>query len=104
MFAVVEIGGSQYKVAPKAQIKVDKIESEPGQTITLDRVVLLATSDKEAKIGQPYVTGATVEAKILKHGKHEKIVVLKFIAKKRHTTQKGHRQQYTELEIMDIKG
>lgn len=105
MFAVVEIGGSQFKVSPKDVIEVDFMESaEPGKTITLDRVVLSASSDKDAKIGQPYVDGATVSAKVVEHTKGEKIIVFKMNAKKRYRKTQGHRQQYTKLEIVDIKG
>ncbi|MBD3327882.1 50S ribosomal protein L21 [Candidatus Peregrinibacteria bacterium] len=103
MFAVVEIGGSQYKVSPKDVIEVQKIDGAEGDKITLNTVVLLANSDTEAKIGQPYVDGATVEAKILGELKGEKIHIFKMKPKKRFSKKQGHRQNYTKLEIIDVK-
>lgn len=105
MFAIVEIGGSQFKVSPQDIIEVDFMEElEPGKTITLDRVVLTASSEKDAKIGQPYVEGASISAKVVAHTQGEKIRVFKFTPKKRHRKTQGHRQKYTKLEILDIKG
>ncbi|HLG26041.1 MAG TPA: 50S ribosomal protein L21 [Candidatus Gracilibacteria bacterium] len=104
MFAIVEIGGSQFRVEEKETIEVDKMDAEPGAKVTLDRVVLLANSEKDAKIGQPYVEGASVEAKVVEHTLGEKIRVYKFTAKKRYRKTQGHRQQHTQLEIVGIKG
>ena len=102
MFAVIEIGGSQQKVSKKDIIEVNKIDAKEGDTITINTVVLLAENDKEAKIGQPYVKGATVKAKVIKHFRGEKIMVFKFKAKKRYQKTQGHRQDLTKLEILDI--
>jgi len=104
MFAVVEIGGRQYKVSQNDQIDVNRIDAEEGKTISFDTVLLLADSDKSAKIGQPYVESATVEAKVVEHFKGEKVKVFKFIPKKRHQKTYGHRQPCTKLEITGIKG
>jgi large subunit ribosomal protein L21 len=104
MFAVVEIGGSQYKVSPKDVIEVEKIDANENDKIKLNTVVLFANSEKEAKIGQPYVEGATVEAKILGEKKGDKISIFKMKPKKRYSKRQGHRQIYTQLEIIDIKG
>jgi len=104
MFAVIEIGGSQQKVSKKDSIEVNRIDAKEGDTITIDTVVLVSENDKEAKIGQPYVKGATVEAKVIKHFRGEKIIVFKFKAKKRYQKTQGHRQDLTRLEIIDIKG
>lgn len=104
MFAVVEIGGRQYKVAPKETIEVELLHEEPGKTVKFNKVLLVAESEAKAKIGQPYVEGASVSAKVVEHFKGEKIRVFKFIPKKRHSKAQGHRQNYTKLEITDIKG
>lgn len=103
MFAVVEIGGRQYKVTPSEKIEVELLENEPGKTIEFNNVVLYAETDDKAKIGQPYVAGVSVEAKVLEHFRGEKIRVFKFIPKKRHSKAQGHRQNYTRLEITAIK-
>jgi large subunit ribosomal protein L21 len=104
MFAVVEIGGRQYKVAPNDKIDVELLDSEAGKTMKFDRVLLVSKDDKDADIGMPYVKGASVEAKVVKHFKGEKIIVFKFTPKKRFKKTQGHRQNYTQLEITSIKG
>lgn len=104
MFAVVDINGKQHKVAEKDTIQVEKLDAQPGKTVKLDHVVLLASSEKDAKIGAPYVKGASVEAKVMRHFRGEKIRVFKFKAKKRYSRTQGHRQELTKLEIVSIKG
>lgn len=104
MFAVVDIDGNQYKVAPNEQVAVHKLATEPGKTVKFDHVVLLASSDKDAKVGQPFVEGASVEAKVVEHFKGDKIRVFKFKPKTRYQKTQGHRQEYTRLEITSIKG
>lgn len=104
MFAVVEIGGRQYKVSPKDKIQVEKLETEAGKDISFDKILLVAGDDgEEVKIGQPYLKGAKIEGKIIEHFKGEKILVVKFIPKKRHKKTQGHRQNYTLVEIIGIK-
>ena len=104
MFAVVEIGGKQYKVNPNDQLEVCRLPEEVGQTVKFDTVLLYGDTEKSAKIGKPYVEGASVEAKIIEHAKGDKIRVFKFIAKKRHQKTYGHRQPLTTVEITAIKG
>jgi len=103
MFAVVEIAGHQYRVTENEKIQVDLLEEEPGKTLKFKTVLLVAESDSSAKIGQPYLSGAEVSAKVLEHFRGEKIRVFKFIPKKRHSKTQGHRQNYTYLEITGIK-
>jgi large subunit ribosomal protein L21 len=102
MFAVVEIGGRQYKVTQNAVIDVELQEAEAGKTMKFNTVLLVSSDDKDANIGMPYVKGATVEAKVVKHFKGEKIRVFKFTPKKRYKKTQGHRQNYTQLEITAI--
>jgi len=104
MFAVVEIGGRQYKVTPNEKIDVELQDAEAGKTMKFNTVLLVSQDDKDANIGMPYVKGATVEAKVVKHFKGEKIRVFKFTPKKRFKKTQGHRQNYTQLEIMAING
>ncbi len=104
MFAVVEIGGRQYKVAPNAKIDVELLETEAGKPVKFNKVLLVSKDDKEVEIGMPYLKGATVEAKVVKHFKGEKIRVFKFTPKKRFKKTQGHRQNYTQLEITAING
>ena len=103
MFAVVEIAGRQYRVTPDEKIEVDLLDSEPGKSLKFNRVLISAESEKSAKIGQPYLPGAEVTAKVIEHFKGPKIRVFKFTPKKRHSKSQGHRQNYTRLEITAIK-
>jgi large subunit ribosomal protein L21 len=103
MFAVVEIGGRQYRVTPNEKIEVEMLTAEPGKSIKFNKVLLYAETDNSAKIGQPYLSGGEVTAKVVEHFKGEKIRVFKFIPKKRHQKTQGHRQTYTRLEITGIK-
>jgi len=102
MFAIVEIGGRQYRVTANDKIEVDLLEDEAGKAIKLNRVLMIASSDTEATIGKPYVSGASVDAKVIEHFKGEKIRVFKFTPKKRYRKTQGHRQNYTRLEITAI--
>ena len=102
MFAIVETGGKQYKVSPGQKLKVEKLEAEPGSNLSLDKVLLVADGE-DVKLGVPYVEGAKVEAKVLSQGRHDKKIVFKYHSKTRYKKKKGHRQHYTELEIVSVK-
>ncbi len=100
-FAVIETGGKQYKVAPGQKIKVEKLAVEKGAEFVFDKVLLTANDDK-IELGKPYVEGKKVEAKVLGQGKADKVIVFKYKNKTRQMKRKGHRQPYTELEIVGI--
>jgi len=102
MFAVIKTGGKQYLVSPKDKIKIEKIEAEEGEKIVFDEVLLLGNDEKDIKIGDPLVKGAKVNAKIIKQNKAKKIIIFKYKAKKRYQKKAGHRQPYTEVEILKI--
>ena len=102
MFAVIQTGGKQYKVAAGDKIKVEKLEAKEGDSLVFDKVLLTADGDN-VQVGVPYVGGAKVDAKILKQGRHDKIIVFKYHSKTRYRKKKGHRQDYTEVEIMGIR-
>jgi large subunit ribosomal protein L21 len=101
MFAVIKTGGKQYLVSPGNKIKVEKIEADEGKEITFGQV-LLVMKGKTVKIGTPLVKGAKVKAKVLKQGKAKKVIVFKYKAKKRYQKKMGHRQPFTEVEILKI--
>ena len=102
MLAIIKTGGKQYLVSPGDKIKVEKIDKEEGKEVTLSEV-LLYENDKKVEIGYPFVKGAEVTAKILKHGKGKKLIIFKYKPKKRYKRKIGHRQQFTEVEILEIK-
>jgi len=102
MLAVIKTGGKQYLVKPGDKLKVEKLEGEEGAGVSFSDVLLVEKS-KKLEIGTPKVKDAKVEAKILSHGKGDKIIVFKYKAKKRYSRKIGHRQPYTEIEITAIK-
>ena len=102
MLAVIKTGGKQYRVSPKDKLKIEKIEGAEGSEVVFD-YVLMVENESDLKIGTPLVTGTTVVAKILKHAKADKVMTFKYKSKKRYKVKKGHRQTYTEVEILEIK-
>ena len=101
MLAVIKTGGKQYLVKPGDKIKVEKLDKKEGAEISFSDV-LLVEKNKKIEIGTPKVKAAKVEAKILKHGKGDKLIIFKYKAKKRYKRKIGHRQPYTEIEITGI--
>ena len=101
MYAVIETGGKQYRVELGSEIEVDRMDVEPGQTIDLDRVLLVADGD-EASIGAPLVDGATVSANVVRQTRGEKLVVFKYKPKARTRVKNGARADLTLLRIADI--
>jgi large subunit ribosomal protein L21 len=101
MYAVIETGGKQYRVEVGTELEVELLDVEPGKTVTLDRVLLVADGD-EAAIGQPVVSGAAVSAEVLRQARGEKVIAFKYRPKARRRVKKGHRQELTVLRISDI--
>ena len=102
MYAIVEAGGKQYRVQSGDRIRVEQLHVEPGSLVELDRVLLVGTDDAPL-VGDPYVSGASVTAKVRNHGKEDKVIVFKYRRKKNYRRFRGHRQPYTELVIEDIR-
>ena len=103
MYAVFVTGGRQFRAVPGEVIRVEKLEVEPGSTVTLDQVLMVGDGDK-ITIGAPLVKGASVAATVRGHGRHDKVTIVKFRRRKHHRKQMGHRQHYTEIEITGIAG
>ena len=101
MFAVIEIGGTQYRVEPKGVIYVNRLETEKDQEVEISKVLLVNTGEGIA-IGKPYVENALVKAKVLDHLKGDKILVFHKKRRKGYKKLKGHRQYLTKLEIESI--
>ena len=102
MIAIIKTGGKQYVVQPGDKIKVEKIDKKEGEEVNFSDV-LLVQNDKKVEVGMPFVK-VEVKAKVVSHGKADKIIVYKYKAKKRESRKIGHRQPYTEVEITGIKG
>jgi len=102
VYAVVRIGGMQYRVAPQERLRVPRLRAEEGQTLEF-KDVLLVEADGEVLVGTPTVRSASVRAKVLGHGKGEKVIVFKMKRRKKYRRKRGHRQPYTEVLVEDIK-
>ncbi|MRX71415.1 50S ribosomal protein L21 [Bacillus lacus] len=97
MYAIIETGGKQIKVEAGQAIYVEKLGALEGDTVTFDKVLFVGGDN--AQVGSPTVEGATVTAKVEKHGRAKKIVVFKYKAKKNYRRKQGHRQPYTKVVI-----
>lgn len=102
MFAIVEVAGSQIKVSPSERVFVPKRTEKVGSSITLGNVLLLS-DDTNVKVGTPFVKGASVTANIVGNAKDDKVIVFKKKKRKGYRLLRGHRQQFTEIEITSIK-
>lgn len=103
MFAIVQSGGKQYRVAEGDVLRLEKLEAETGATVELP-VLLLAGADDAVKVGAPNVDGASVKAEVIGHGRGPKIHVYKFKAKNNYRRHLGHRQPFTEVRITSVEG
>src|SRR6476661_3661153 len=102
MYAVIETGGKQYRVEVGTELEVELLDAEPGKTISVGRVLLVADGD-DASIGRPVVDGAAVSAEVVRQGRGEKVIAFKYRPKARRRVKKGHRQDLTVLRIADIR-
>jgi large subunit ribosomal protein L21 len=103
MFAIVEAGGRQEKVAPGALVTVDRLEADPGTEITFDRVLLVETADGGVLTGQPYLAGVSVTAVVEAQAKGRKIRVFKMKRRKQYRRTRGHRTAETRVRVTSIK-
>ena len=103
MYAVVDIKGKQYKAEQGSLLRVDRLEGAEGDEVSFDQVMLLSDGDK-VKVGTPFVKGAVVKTKLEKHGKGDKVVVLKYKRRKGYQKKRGHRQHYSFVRVEEIVG
>jgi large subunit ribosomal protein L21 len=101
MYAVIETGGKQYRVEVGTELEVELLDAEPGATLNLERVLLVANGDTAA-IGRPIVANASVAAEVLGRDRGDKVISFKYRPKARSRVKKGHRQELTLLRISDI--
>ena len=101
MYAIVEIAGQQFKVAKDQKVFVHRLDAKAGSKVTFDNVLMLSNGDK-ITLGAPAITGASVEAKVVKHLKDDKVIVFKKKRRKGYRVKNGHRQSLTELLIEGI--
>jgi large subunit ribosomal protein L21 len=102
MYAVIETGGKQYRVEVGTELEVELLDGEPGDSITIDRVLLVVDGDDSA-IGHPVVADAGVEAEVVRRDRTDKVISFKYRPKARRRVKKGHRQDVTVLRVTDVK-
>ncbi len=103
MYAVIQTGGKQYKVATGEKILVEQIAAEVGQEIVIDQVLAVGIG-AGLKVGTPLVAGATVNATVVSQGRHAKVRIFKMRRRKHYQKRQGHRQNFTELMIGSVNG
>ena len=101
MYAIVEISGKQFKVEKKQKLFVNRLEAAEGKKVSFENVLMVNDGSK-LSVGSPKVSGAQVDAKVLKHLKSDKVIVFKKKRRKGYKVKNGHRQAITEIEISDI--
>ena len=103
MYEVISTGGKQYRVASGAKLKIEQLAADVGSEIVIDQVLMVADGDN-VSLGTPLVAGASVTAKIVSHGRGDKVHIFKMRRRKHYRKSQGHRQNYTEIEILGIAG
>lgn len=103
MYAVIQTGGKQYKVTEGEILKVEKLDGEAGDKLTLDQVLMLK-DDNGIKIGMPTVKDALVTVEVIEQGRSKKITVYKYKKRKNYRRKQGHRQAYTKIKVEKIEG
>jgi large subunit ribosomal protein L21 len=101
MYAVIQTGGKQYRVAPGDTLTVEKLPGNVGDSVEFGEVLMLS-KDGSLAVGKPVIQGAKVTGKIVSHGRGEKLVVYKFRRRKNYRLRNGHRQNYTSIQISDV--
>ncbi|WP_225768740.1 50S ribosomal protein L21 [Inquilinus sp. Marseille-Q2685] len=103
MFAVIRTGGKQYRVAPDQLVTVERLDAEPGASITLEDVLMVG-GDGAVKIGTPVLAGASVTAEVVEQTRGPKVIIFKKKRRQNYRRKKGHRQDLTVLKITAIAG
>lgn len=101
MYAVIKTGGKQYRVAAGEQLKVETLVAEVGATISFEQVLLVGEGES-VKFGAPFVAGGVVTAEVVRHGRGDKIRIIKHRRRKHYHKEQGHRQNFTEVKITGI--
>lgn len=102
MYAVILSGGKQYRVQEGDTLKLESLSEEVGSTVKFDKILMVGEGEK-VQVGRPYLDGCNVSATVVSQGRHKKIRIVKFRRRKHHEKWQGHRQNYTEVKITEIK-
>lgn len=102
MYAVFETGGKQFRAEPGVRIRIPSLETEPGESVTFDHVLLAGDGEDNVKVGTPTVEGASVKAEVIRHGRGDKVIVFKRKRRKGYRKKQGHRQNFTEIRVEEV--
>lgn len=102
MYAVFQTGGKQFRAEPGTRLRVPSLDSEPGDSVTFDQVLLAGDGEDKVVVGSPTVDGASVKAEVIRHGRGDKLIVFKRKRRKGHRKKQGHRQNFTEIRIDEV--
>lgn len=102
MYAIVETGSKQYRVAKGDVLDVERLDAQPGKAVKLDKVLLYSKA-KSVEIGTPYIKGAKVVCDVVSHFRAEKVIAFKYRRRKSSRSKKGHRQEMTRLKVSEIE-
>lgn len=103
MYAIIQTGGKQYKVAEGEILKIEKLEGGAGDKLTLDQVLMIK-DESGTRIGTPIVKDALVTVEVIEQGREKKIIVYKYKKRKNYRRKQGHRQAYTKIKVEKIEG
>ena len=103
MYAVIKTGGKQYRVSAGEKLRVESLPKEIGAEVLLDQVLMIGEGES-VRVGQPMLAGAAVKATVVSHGRGDKVMIFKMRRRKHYRKSQGHRQNYTEIEILGIAG
>ena len=101
MYAVIKTGGKQYRVVAGEKLKIEQIPADVGAEIIIDQILMVGEGES-VKVGAPLVSGASVKATVLAHGRHDKVQIFKMRRRKHYQKHQGHRQNYTQIRIDGI--
>ena len=101
MYAIIKTGGKQYRVQAGLKLKIEQIPAEVGSELVIDQVLMIADGEN-ISMGKPLLSGASVVAKVLEQGRHDKVRIFKMRRRKHYQRHQGHRQNYTEIQITGI--
>jgi large subunit ribosomal protein L21 len=102
MYAVISSGGKQYRVEEGLTLKLETLPGDVGSEVKFDKILMVGTG-ADVKVGRPFLTGCAVTGTIVANGRHKKVHIIKFRRRKHHMKKQGHRQNYSEIKITQIK-
>ncbi|EKE85293.1 50S ribosomal protein L21 [Idiomarina xiamenensis] len=103
MYAVFQSGGKQHRVTEGQIVRLEKLEAATGDVVEFDQVLMISNGD-DVQIGAPLISGGSVKAEVVNHGRGDKVTIVKFRRRKHSRKQQGHRQWFTEVKITGING